>query len=231
MSKLSYSLEGEDVLAASLLRSVSAGRYLDIGCSDPVEISNTYFFYQRGWRGICVDGRSDLSERWAEIRPGDSFVSCVLDETDGERTFYSFPDPTMNTCDAATASRYSERFLSDSCRAQTKKTRSARSIWLEAFGADAPPPDLVSLDVEGFELPILRGLIIENWRPALLIVETKLFTFDSPTRSSIYNYFKNLGYIMIAKTPLDGFFIDPANPMFSWVPPAMRAISDVDLAR
>jgi len=219
----SYSLEGEDLIARSLLRSVTKGTYLDIGCSDPVEISNTYSFYLAGWRGVAVDGRTELKKAWARERPRDTFVPCVIDEKDGERTFWMFPDPTMNTCDAATAERYSHRFPSDQARSSRAETRSARSIWDEVYGRESCPPDLVSLDVEGNELPILKGLVSHCWKPALLIVECKLFSFNAPFEQPVVNFLcGEFRYVLIAKTPLDAFFIDPDNVHFDYLPATMR---------
>lgn len=221
---VSYSLEGEDLIAASLLRNVDIGRFIDIGCAHPIEISNTYFFYQKGWRGISVDGRWDLAEAWKLERPEDVFFPCVLDEMDGNKKFWSFPDPTLNTCDEETATRYCARFKASEWRVEPRVTRSARSIWMEIYGHDSPPPDLVSIDVEGYELPIIRGLVTSNWKPALMVVETKLFSFDNPLAHPVVSFMcREHGYKIIAKTPLDTFFFDPNNPIFDWLPPIMRS--------
>jgi hypothetical protein len=218
-----FSLEGEDVLSQSILRSVDLGRYLDIGCADPTEISNTYLFYQKGWRGVAVDGRSELAKAWAVERPGDVFIPCLLDEVDGEKAFWSFPDPTMSTCDEATATRYAERFADHEYMVENRRTRSANSLWMEVYGQDSPPPEFVSIDVEGNELPILKGLLLSSWKPALLVVETKLFSFDDPYAQPIVNFLcRQFGYVLIAKTPLDAFFINPENPLFEWIPHSMR---------
>lgn len=223
MIRSSFSLEGEDLLAESILRLSRNGRYFDIGCSSPTEISNTYLFYKKGWRGVAVDGRHELKSAWEAERPEDIFLPLVLDEMDGETTFWTFPDPTMNTCDELTASRYAQRFATGEYRVEKRSTRSAKSLWIEVYGNDATPPEFVSLDVEGHELPILKGLVSLTWRPALLLVETKLFTFDDPCSHPLVSHLcAELGYKLIAKTPLDAFFIDPQNPVFEWLPSQMR---------
>ena len=44
----------EDEILAGLLPE-EFGVYVDIGAFDPVECSNTWQFYKRGWRGLLVE--------------------------------------------------------------------------------------------------------------------------------------------------------------------------------
>ncbi len=217
----SFSLEGEDLIAWSLLRNAKSITYFDIGCADPIVINNTYFFYTRGSAGLAVDARAELAAVWAKTRERDKFLPALLDSEDQNlREFWSFPDPTLNTCDRNTASRYSMRFNPDDVHCKKFYTRSASALWREYMGDT--PPTLVSIDVEGNELPIIRGLIREDFRPALCIVEMKLFRFNESTAHPTLQLMTELNYKLIAKTPLDGFFIDPLNPLFAWLPGEMR---------
>ena len=84
----------------------------------------------------------------------------------------------------------------------------------------------MSIDVEGFEMPVLRGLLepASTWRPGVLVVETKLFNFLEPLENEIVNYLiHNHPYTLISKTPLNAFFIDRLNPLFDWLPHSMLA--------
>jgi len=214
----SWSLEGEDIIAATILRNVSIGHYYDIGCANPIELSNTWRFYQQGWRGLAVDGRP-LQIAWAEQRPGDVFVQQVLG--DGSDTvFYEFPDPHMSSCDSSTILRYSNRFPSESIICKQLPTVRASSLWNATFPSIVP--DLVSLDVEGHELAVLRGFNLDAERPKLFIVELKEFNFMSPLSHPVAAYLYEHSYTLIAKSPLDGFFIDAADPVFDWLPDSMR---------
>ena len=231
----SYAMEGEDVILRSLLRKkINEGSYFDIGCSEPIRNSNTYLFYKRGWRGIAVDGR-DLASQWREHRPGDHFENCLLGERNCKLEFWTFPDATMNTADSITAARYAERFADTDVKTDLHTVRRAYDLWQESYKDFAhgslsfgpltpPPPDVVSIDVEGFEIPVLRGLLepVATWRPSVLVVEAKLFNFLKPLENEIVNYLiQNHSYTLISKTPLNAFFIDPLNPLFDWLPPSM----------
>jgi hypothetical protein len=217
----SWSLEGEDIIAATILRSVSAGHYFDIGCADPINLSNTWKFYLQGWRGLAVDGRP-LQDDWAAHRPEDVFLQQLVG--DGSDTiFYEFPDPHMSSCDINTIERYSSRFATDSITCKSLSTAKASTLWNTAFPSIVP--DLVSLDVEGHELAVLQGFNLVSERPKLFIVELKGFNFMSPMSHPLVAYFLQHSYVLIAKTPLDGFFIDLADPAFDWIPESMRVKS------
>ena len=131
INKMSYSLEGEDKIVESLLRKAKGGTYFDIGCADPIDISNTYLFYEKGWTGLCVDGRMDLAERWAVERPRDDFRCVLVGESNEDVCYFKFPDPTLNTCDASAAARYKARFSDNEVFVQSHSVRSGRQLWID----------------------------------------------------------------------------------------------------
>lgn len=51
----SYAQELEDIILYIVLQDVHKGFYIDIGANDPVNMSVTKFFYDRGWNGINVE--------------------------------------------------------------------------------------------------------------------------------------------------------------------------------
>ena len=215
--KESWSLEGEDILSSSLLRNVKIGHYFDIGCAKPKEISNTFFFYKLGWKGLAVDGR-DLKLEWNNERPNDIFVQQLLG--DGrDTTFARFPDPHLNSCDPTTINRYKSRFAQGEVCSSAVKTVQAELLWKEYFPHAVP--DLVSLDVEGFELEVLQGFDLAKTRPKLFIVELKNFNFLTPLNHPVASFLYENKYTLVAKSPLDGFFIDHTSPVFDWLPKSM----------
>ena len=46
---------GEDAFLNRHFNGTRYGTYLDIGCNDGIDGSNTYYFHQRGWQGVCVE--------------------------------------------------------------------------------------------------------------------------------------------------------------------------------
>jgi hypothetical protein len=68
--------------------------------------------------------------------------------------------------------------------------------------ADAPQPiDLLSVDVEGHELDVLRGLDFARWRPRLILLE------DHVTSTSKHNFLRRNGYALMRRTGLNGWYV------------------------
>ena len=66
-----YSQAGQDRFVHAVLGgkgSADMGTFLDIGCSDPVLLSNTYALEQLGWRGVLIDCAPQLAARIADKR-------------------------------------------------------------------------------------------------------------------------------------------------------------------
>ena len=72
---VSYSQFGEDLLVQEVLgyerRDIF---YIDIGAFHPISKSNTYIFYKRGGRGICVEPNPNAKALWQKFRPRDIFI-------------------------------------------------------------------------------------------------------------------------------------------------------------
>lgn len=60
----SYSQCGQDLFVNYLTKGVP-GKFLDLGCSLPKKINNTYFLELVGWHGISMDIQ-DFSKQWSE---------------------------------------------------------------------------------------------------------------------------------------------------------------------
>ena len=55
-----YSQHGEDFLIHKIFKGKTNGYYVEIGCLDGIEFSNTYFFEKIGWKGACIEAHHDF---------------------------------------------------------------------------------------------------------------------------------------------------------------------------
>jgi hypothetical protein len=178
----SFSFEGEDRIISSLFREVQVGTYIDIGCNHPVVNSNTYLLYCQGWRGLAVDANSEYRPLWSLKRPDDIFISALLSDSQEHRSFSLFSDRTMSSCDPETVSRYSARLgaphsvidLSATTLGDLlQEVRMTNKMYLDEI-------HLVSLDVEGEDLNVLKGHDFLSMRPGCIVVETKGLSLSNP---------------------------------------------------
>jgi Methyltransferase FkbM domain len=212
-------LEGEDLILESLLRDVVEGTYIDAGANHPITINNTYGFYRRGWSGLAIDGNSSFAGLWADLRPNDTFVHGLLSDTVKEVHFQIFPDHTMSSMDPETSERYAARVEPGSVKIEMMKT--SRLGDLRKTCLPGGEIHLLSVDVEGEDLNVLIGADLQVMRAGVIVVETKNCSLYRPLENSLVQYLTALGYRLIAKTPLDAFFVLPEKSYLSWIPQSL----------
>lgn len=85
-----YSQHGEDLILLCLFKQIGIARpsYLDIGAHHPFDISNTALFYERGSRGINVEANPHLIAAFRKYRPNDVNLNVGVGTEPGKGRFY-----------------------------------------------------------------------------------------------------------------------------------------------
>jgi dTDP-4-dehydrorhamnose reductase len=214
--KNSYSFEGADLIAASLLRNVSQGTFIDVGANHPIIQNNTYYFYQKGWCGLAIDGNEHFELLWKDNRPRDIFITGLVSNFTKEVDFSIYPDKTLSTMDSSSIQRYEERYD----KGEASKIRITTTTLYELLNTHYKDKEihLLSIDIEGEELNCLIGANLEYWKPGVIVIETKNLSLCNISANKIVDYLTSFGYRLIAKTPLDAFFIYPLKSYLQWIP-------------
>src|SRR5215211_6569164 len=98
----SYSQAGEDIVLSFLFYDYGLKEitYLDLGTNKPDWGNNTYLFYKKGFKGVCVEADSTLIPEIKRLRPNDVVLNAgVAVSTEAEAEFYIFDIPAINTFD------------------------------------------------------------------------------------------------------------------------------------
>ena len=161
MGTSSYSMEGEDVILASLFRNADKGNFSILEAANHLEFKHLLFI-KKATRLPSMAGTFPSNGRKPD--PGDRFVRSLLgDSNGGVMDYWMFPDPTMNTVDVDTALRYASRFPSTDVKQVSVPIQRAYDVYqancVGKAGSEVSPPHLVSIDVEGFEISVLSGLL------------------------------------------------------------------------
>lgn len=165
-----YGQYGEDYLLWHFFDFRPRGFFLDIGAHDGVSLSNTMSFEEHGWAGICVEPIPEVFERCRQVRTRVVNAACVAgDETSVElRVDRSGLFAGVGTDEAHAERSYAEFGIGDP-GFYTVKVPALRAAAL--LHDDDPPIDFVSIDVEGTEIDVLRGLDLHRNQARVLVIE------------------------------------------------------------
>ena len=196
---ISYSQEGEDRVLSRFLEGRKAGFYVDVGAHHPIRFSNTFLFYERGWRGINIEPSPNAIGQFNRKRRRDINVEKGVGETPEELTYYMFDDPALNTFDKALMQ---ERETQTPYRVVgTTRVMVER---LETLLRENLPQgqmiDFMSVDVEGFDLQVLHSNDWRRYRPEFVLVEALDFKLDSASQHPVHIFMSGIGYELAAKT-------------------------------
>lgn len=208
-SRRSYAQCGEDLIIDFLFATLKLRRvrYLDIGAHHPTYFSNTYFFYERGASGVCVEPDETLANAFSQIRPRDIILNVGIAPKEGVADFYQMSTPTLNTFSREQAEQYESYGTQRIERVVSVAIRNVNGVLEEYFES---APELLSLDVEGLDLEILQSLDFVNHRPAVFCIETLSFTEDRSERKLqvIIDWMTGQDYMLYADTYVNSIFVD-----------------------
>ncbi len=180
-----YSMGPEEWILRELLHDQRDGVFLDVGASDPRELSNTYYLESvLAWSGIAIDAQAQYAADYARYRPRTRFRSfLVSDRSDEVLPFYVTPEKGHSTANRAWTDG-------------NVRTISVSSITLDDLLAreSVSHIDLMSMDIEGFEPKALAGFTLERYRPKVVVIEAHV-----EVRQQILDYFTAHGYVLQAR--------------------------------
>lgn len=208
-SKVSYSQCGEDIIADYFFESIGISKpiYMDIGANEPVKGNNTYFFYLKGSRGVCIEPDKTLIPLLKKKRPGDLVLNLGISTTEkNEAEFYFFNGHynAWNTFSKEDA----EKKRSDSGIAYLTSKVQLSTVASIATKYLIEDVNFISLDVEGLDLQILKSIDLAKIRPQLICVETIEFAMKNTLNKNheIITYMLTQGYKVYADTNLNTLF-------------------------
>jgi len=168
-----YSQHGEDFLINKIFADRTNGYYVEIGCLDGIEYSNTYYFEKKGWRGACIEAHNDFIPALKKNRPNASIVHCAVGEDNKESvTFYANKVGSLSTLDKSEEERWQKAYKDHFFGFEEQKVamRTLTSIFDQL---NIENIDFISLDIEGYEVQALKGLDLQKYRPRIFIIEYK----------------------------------------------------------
>jgi len=183
----SYAQNYEDLIIDKLIKK-EQGVYLEIGGYHPTRLSNTYYFYKKGWRGTIVEPNPEVKDIFEKMRPGDKFINAGISNKNSEMNYYRFLIPALNT--------FSKMEADKNVRGGHKLIGFEKVKTIEINEVVDEGIDLLSLDTEGFDEMILKAWPWKVCRPKIICVEAKGIHF-----------LETVGYNVVATTKNNTIFV------------------------
>ena len=153
------------------------GFFVELGAHDGLSQSNTLYFERRGWRGVLVEAVEEFAAACRKNRPLAHVVhaACVAPDFIGPEVDLHAVG-LMSLVVGARAGRGDEEAWLTRAEAVQKLTRSRRRAPAQTLTnvlaeAALERIDLLSLDVEGYEIEVLKGLDFSRFTPTQILVE------------------------------------------------------------
>ena len=195
--RISYGQFGEDLFLTSLLGyEKTDGVYVDVGCFRPIDYSNTYIFYQRGWHGIAIDPNPDWKNEWKKYRPRDTFINTAIASSVGSMSYL------MNRRYPACNRLLVEKPAVTSADETVISVPTIPLNDLLQKHLSKPLIDLLNIDCEGYDLQILQTLDFTRWKPFVIAAEDSMVSTDSP----LCTFLQSCGYECMAHIGLTKIF-------------------------
>tara|TARA_R110000824_G_scaffold315988_1_gene503145 strand:+ start:164 stop:805 length:642 start_codon:yes stop_codon:yes gene_type:complete len=198
-----YGQFSTDVLIELYFEGKETGVCVEVGVANGERGSNTFYFEKKGWKTLCIEPNPSYFKMAQDIRK-----ECVLAACGSKNEtlpFTVFDIGRNNIMSSVSGLKPDERLVD-----QHKNIINDRYVIdVEVRTLDdilseqkyEKNIDFISIDTEGTELDVLKGLNLDYWNVRLLVVENNFNDRD------IEEYLNNFGYKKDARWKINDFYI------------------------
>jgi FkbM family methyltransferase len=146
------------------------GYFIELGANNGITQSNTAFFeFHKEWSGILIEPSKSAYDECVKHRPNSTCFNyaCVSHLYGENEIMGDFNGSLMSSVDGRRL--HGTELVS-------VPARTLKSI-LDEVGVMSI--DFLSVDADGYELPILQGMDLETYRPTYILIEINTHDFDT----------------------------------------------------
>ena len=200
-----YAQDGIDAILLKKIPKKDKGFYVDVGANHPFWASNTYAFYKRGWRGINIDAAPGHMGLFRISRRRDINLEVPISNITKPMKFFIFKSSALNS--------FSEKLSKE----RMKKNKIKKIVMLkpktlsQVLQENLPEKqhiDLLTIDVEGHDLNVLKSNNWKKYRPKFIIIEQLCEDLNKVMKTPICLYLKENGYELVASSGMDSIYED-----------------------
>jgi FkbM family methyltransferase len=185
------------------------GVFVELGANDGYAQTNTYYLERwRGWTGVLIEPIPQLAEKARRLRKRSQVfqAACVPFDFSGDTISMTYSN-LMSVVEGAMHDPQAEaEHVAWGARLQRLQPYTlivpARTLTSILDEAQVSVIDLLSLDVEGYEADVLRGLDFARFRPHVIVAEAR-------HRDEVDAVLEAAGYTLTAKlSDMDCVYVD-----------------------
>ncbi len=191
---------GIDLVVGAILKYKKKGIYIDVGCHHPLINNNTYLLHKKGWMGINIDLDFNSIEMFNHFRPRDDNQKIALSHKKSISNLYFFhnraPKNTLNK-KSGIGAKSIKKINTDTLDNIIKNSK----LKIKEI-------DFLTIDVEGNEFNVLKGLNFNRYKPKVVVIEL----INKNT-----NYFYEQKIETIQKSKIYKFMIKKKYKLANWI--------------
>ncbi len=216
---LSYTQNLEDYHLSLAFAGQRTGTYVDIGAGHPIADNVSFWFYERGWRGVAVEPQPDLAALYAQLRPRDAVVRALIGRENGQSDFF-LVDRLHGF--STTIEQHAQKALAHGANYRRQRLPVMTLVALcEAQGLREI--DFLKIDVEGAEADVLAGADFKCFRPKVILAEAVTPGSNEPAWAEWEPMLVASGYRFRLFDTLNRFYVAEEHPDIFGRLPAERA--------
>ncbi len=195
----------EDYILAYVFADAPGGFYVDVGANDPNKSNTTKLFYDKGWSGVNIEPNSIQFAKIKRYRPRDRNFNCGVSDKEGSMTFYQGlgRQDQISTFDPALA----ESLRRDKGFKLVESQVPVMTLTTLLSTVTVPEISFMSIDVEGFEAHVIRGLDLSRFRPVVFCIEATRPGTEIPNYDEWEGILLKAGYVFAQFDGLNRYYV------------------------
>lgn len=212
----------EKKLVRDYFNNKKHGVFVDVGANDPVAATSQSWHLenQLQWSGVIVEPNPKFLQQCRKKRRA-MFFACACVEREDERQVTLYV-PVLNGNEMDSHGAIGKNI--DDFNYQQHTEIKVPGYTLESIlkQAGITAIDLLSIDVEGAELQVLKGFNIKRYQPRLILLEDKHLYLTK------HRYLKKHGYVLVKRTGRNFWYIPKG---VTHPPPPQSMLEKLKLAK